>query len=183
MDLGNTKIVMVVAQEGFRDEELFVPEDIFSAAGAMVVIASNSTEMAHGMLGGDVEPDLAIFRIKPDHLDALVIVGGEGSKRHLWSDPTLLEKVKDAYDRGKIVAAICLSGVVLAQAGVLKGRRATVYPERVAVAELRRHGATYEDTGVVVDGNVVTAQGPGQAREFAEAILGLQQARLMAPQR
>ena len=66
MDLGNTKVQLVAAQEGFRDEELFVPEDVFSDAGAFVDIASNDTRTAHGMLGGEVDPDIAIFRIDVD---------------------------------------------------------------------------------------------------------------------
>ncbi len=130
MDLGNTKVQLVAAQEGFRDEELFVPEDIFSDAGAFVDIASNSTRTAHGMLGGDVDPDIAIFRIDVDSIDALVIAGGKGSPQYLWSNPVLLEKVREAYAKGKIVGAICMSGVVLAQAGILKGSMRPSTPTR-----------------------------------------------------
>lgn len=182
MDLGNTKVQLVAAQEGFRDEELFVPEDIFSEAGAFVDIASNSTQTAHGMLGGRVNPDTAIDRIDVDSLDALVIAGGEGSPQYLWSNPVLLEKVREAYIKGKVVGAICLSGVVLAQAGILKGKHATVYPDPVALHELKHHEVVYEDMGVVVDGKVVTATGPDYARPFAEAILELLQARLATTQ-
>jgi protease I len=178
IDLGNTKVQLVAAQEGFRDEELFVPEDIFSDAGAFVDIASNSTQMAHGTQGGEVEPDLAIFRIDVDSIDALVIAGGKGSPQYLWSNPDLLEKVREAYAKGKIVGAICISGVVLAQAGILKGKHATVFPDPVALAEYRKHGVAYENMGVVVDGNVVTASGPDYAKPFAEAILDLLRARL-----
>ncbi len=178
MDLGNTKVQLVAAQEGFRDEELFVPEDVFSDAGAFVDIASNSTLTAHGMLGGEVDPDLAIFKIDVDTIDALVIAGGKGSPQYLWSNPELLEKVREAYAKGKIVGAICMSGVVLAQAGILKGKHATVFPDPVALAEYKKHEVVYEDVGVAVDGNVVTASGPDNARPFAEAILEMLKARL-----
>ncbi len=182
MDLGNTKVQLVAAQEGFRDEELFVPEDVFSDAGAFVDIASNDTRTAHGMLGGEVDPDIAIFKIDVDSIDALVIAGGKGSPQYLWSNPDLLDKVREAYAKGKIVGAICMSGVVLAQAGILKGKHATVYPDPVALHELKHHEVVYEDVGVVVDGNVVTASGPDYAKPFAEAILELLQARLATVQ-
>ena len=147
MDLGNTKVQLVAAQEGFRDEELFVPEDVFSEAGAFVDIASNSTRTAHGMLGGEVDPDIAIDRIDVDSLDALVIAGGKGSPQYLWSNPDLLEKVREAYAKGKIVGAICMSGVVLAQAGILKGQACDRLPRPGSAARaqaprgrVRRHG-------------------------------------------
>ncbi|OPY26824.1 MAG: Intracellular protease 1 [Methanocella sp. PtaU1.Bin125] len=182
MNLGNTKVQLVVAREGFRDEEVFVPEDIFSEAGAFVDIASNDQRTARGMLGGRINPDTAIDRIDTDSLDALVIAGGEGAPQYLWSNPALLDKVREAYAKGKVVGAICISGVVLAQAGILKGKHATVFPDPVALREYKHHGVVYEDRGVVVDGNVVTACGPDYARPFAEAILELLQARLTTTQ-
>ena len=72
--------------------------------------------------------------------------------------------------------------MVLAQAGILKGKHATVYPDPVALHELKQHEVVYEDVGVVVDGNIVTASGPDYAKPFAEAILELLQARLATAQ-
>lgn len=181
IDLGNTKVQLVAAQEGFEDDELFVPEDVFSDAGAFVDIASNDVKTAHGLRGGEVDPDIAIWRIDVDSLDALVIAGGSGAVPHLWANPQLLDKVREAHAKGKIVGAICMAGVVLAQAGVLKGKRATSCPDPVAVAEYRRHGASYEDVDVVIDGNVVTARGVEDAKMFAELIVGLLKARKAMP--
>jgi protease I len=183
IDLGNTKIQLVAAQENFRDEELFVPEDVFSAAGAFVLIASNEKRTAHGMLGGCVEPDLAIRDIDVDSLDALVIAGGSGSIEYLWGNEALLGKVREADVKGKVIGAICLAGVVLAQAGAVKGKRCTVFPTAVSLAELKRHGAIYVKQGLVADERVVTAEGPGYARPFAEAVLDLVRARMPLAQR
>lgn len=172
LDLGNTKVQLVAAQEGFEDDELFVPEDVFSAAGAYVNIAANDIVTAHGLRGGEVDPDIAIWRIDVDDLDALVIAGGSGAVPHLWANPQLLDKIREAHVKGKVIGAIGLAGVVLAQAGLLKGKRATLSPDSIAIAEYRRHGVNYEDVDVVIDGNVVTARGVEDAKMFAELILG-----------
>lgn len=160
-----------MAQENFGDDELFVPEDIFSVAGAFVLIASNEKKTANGMLGGCVEPDNTIKHINVDSLNALVIAGGSGSPEYLWDNEDLLKKVREANSKGKVIGALGLSGVVLARAGIMKGRRGTVLPTTVSLAELERHGEVYVENGVVVADNIVTAQGPDFARPFAEAIL------------
>ncbi|HEY3273828.1 MAG TPA: DJ-1/PfpI family protein [Methanocella sp.] len=181
LDLGNTKVQLVVAQEGFEDDELFVPEDVFSEAGAFVDIAANDIVTAHGLRGGEVDPDVAIWRIDTDSLDALVIAGGSGAIPYLWANPQLLDKVREAYARGKIIGAVGLAGVVLAQAGLLKGKRATLSPDSIAIAEYRRHGVNYEDVDVVIDSNIVTARSREDAKMFAELIVGQLSARKAMP--
>ena len=182
INLGNLKIQLVAAEKDFRDEELFVPEDVFSEAGAFVPTASGTKKTIHGMLGGTTEPDLLIRDIKVDRLDAIVIAGGTGSREYLWNDETLLEKVREANNMGKIIGAICLSGAIPARAGIMRDRRGTVYPDSGALEELKKCGEIYVDQGVVVDGNVVTAQGPENAKEFAETIMALLQSKLTLAQ-
>ncbi|MCD1294666.1 DJ-1 family protein [Methanocella sp. CWC-04] len=179
-NLGNLKIQLVAAERNFRDEELFVPENVFSDAGAFVSIASNTTKTITGMLGGTVHPDTKIEDIVVDDLDALVIAGGSGSPRYLWDNEALLEKVRDAHKKGKIIGAICLSGAILAQAGILKGKRGTVFPTEDAISILNRNGVTYVNQGVVVSDNIVTAQGPENAKEFAQAVLSLVRPRIVS---
>jgi protease I len=182
INLGNLKIQLVAAEKDFRDEELFIPEDIFSEAGAFVPTASGTKKKIHGMLGGTTEPDLLIKDINVDHLDAIVIAGGSGSREYLWNDEALLDKVKEADDKGKIIGAICLSGAIPARAGIMRGRRGTVYSTPEALDELKKNGEIYVDEGVVVDRNVVTAQGPQNAKEFAETIMALLQSKLTVAQ-
>jgi protease I len=182
INLGNVKIQLVAAEKDFRDEELFVPEDVFSDAGAFVLTASGTKKTIHGMLGGSTEPDLLIRDINVEHLDALVIAGGSGSRDYLWNDEALLKKVKEANDKGKIIGAICLSGAIPARAGIMRGRRGTVYPTPEALDELKKNGEVYVDQGVVVDRNVVTAQGPQNAREFADTVMAVLQSKLAVTQ-
>jgi protease I len=178
--LDNTEIVLVAAPEGFRDEELFVPEDVFSEAGAFVLTASTTKKPIYGSQGGSTHPDLHIEDIKVDSLNALVIAGGKGAREHLWSDEALLRKVREADEKGRVVGAICISGAIPALAGIMRGRKGTVYPDPEALEVLRNNGETYVNEGVVVDGNVVTAAGPMYAKEFAETILSLLKERLPA---
>lgn len=69
------------------------------------------------------------------------------------------------------MSAICLAPVTLANAGLLEGKRATVYPS--AKSFLKWKGATYTGNPVEVDGNIVTANGPEVAEEFAQAVAGM----------
>jgi protease I len=174
-NLGNTEVVLVAAPEGFSDEELFVPEDVFSDAGAFVLTASTTKNTIYGKMGGMTDPDLRIEDIKISSLNALVIAGGPGAREYLWDNEALLRKVREANDNGKVIGAICISGTIPALAGIMRNRRGTVYPDPEAIDVLKKSGETYVDEGVVVDGNVVTAKGPEYAKDFAETILGLLQ--------
>jgi len=171
--LEGKKILMVIAQQDFRDEELFKPKEVFEGAGASVFVAAPRNETATGMLGGKVQPDFAISDVNASEFDAVVVVGGSGSPKYLWDDTQLRNLVRDAYAGGKVVAAICLSPVVLARAGILKGKSATVFPSSDAVAELKKGGAIYKDKSVVIAGRIVTGRDPASAEAFANAIVSL----------
>ena len=168
--LSGKSIVVVIAPKNFRDEELSIPKQYFESMGATVRVASVSKNEAIGMLGARVKPDLALSEVDIKKYDALVIVGGVGSREYLWSNDELLTLVKEAYDNNKIVAAICLSPVILARAGILKGKEATVFPSNDAVEELKKAGAKYVDKPVVISGKIITARDPKAAEEFAKAI-------------
>ena len=166
-DLGDKSILMVIAPKDFRDEELFEPKEIFEEKGAKITVASTSTDTAKGMLSGTVKPDLKISDVNVEEYDVIVIVGGVGSEEYLWGDEELRILVKEAYNKDKIVSAICLSPVVLARAGILEGKQATVFPDREAIDELKRNGANYLDRSVVVSDGVITGRDPESAEEFA----------------
>ncbi len=165
------KILMVIAPENFRDEELFEPEKIFEDNGVIVTIASTSTGTAKGMLGATVKPDMALADVNMSEYDAIVIIGGAGSKDYLWENMELQHLVKDANARNRVVSAICISPVVLARAGVLEGKNCTVFPDPECVNELKEHGAVYVNKDVVVSDNIITGRDPKSAKSFARAVL------------
>jgi protease I len=168
--LAGTKVLMIIAPEQFRDEELLEPQRILSEQGAHVTVASTKPGEAEGMLGAKVRPDTTIDTIKPADYHAVVVIGGMGSPEYLWNNPTLHDILKQCHQNNKVVAAICLSGAVLANAGVLAGKRATVYATPESLEALESGKANYVKEHVVADGNVITADGPEAAPEFADEI-------------
>ena len=165
------KILLVIAQEQFRDEECFVPKKLFEAAGVKVTVAAESMKTAKGMLGGTIKPDITISEANIDDYDAIVISGGSGSRKYLWNNKELHELVKEADALKKVISAICISPVVLARAGILKGKESTVFKSSDTVRELKEYGAAYLDSEVVVSGRVVTGRDPASADAFGKAVL------------
>lgn len=166
-DLSEMQVLMVISQRDFRDEELFKPKALLEKAGARVVLASSSLRPAKGMLGGTANPDVLLKEADPAEYHAVVLVGGSGAREY-WDDETTHRLVGAAAEQGKVVAAICLAPVTLANAGVLDGKKATVW--RTESGRLRAQGATYTGADVEVDGRIVTANGPDAADRFAQAI-------------
>jgi protease I len=168
-------MLMDIAPKDFMDGEFIKPKEIFQKKGMKVTVASTSTDIAHGMLGGTIKPDLKISNVKMENYDAIVIVGGLGSKRYLWENADLRILVKEAYGMDRVVSAICLSPVVLANADVLEGREATVYPDSEAMKVLSEKGVIYVDEPVVASRKIVTGRDPESAEEFSLRICdGLQ---------
>lgn len=165
------KILLVIAQEQFRDEECFVPKQLFEAAGTKVTVAAEFTETARGMLGGTIKPDIRIADASMDDYDAIVISGGAGSRSYLWDSENLRQLVKAAYAKGKVVSAICISPVVLARTGILEGKKSTVFKNPETLRELKEHGALHEDREVIVSGKVITGRDPKSAEAFGKAVL------------
>jgi protease I len=164
------KVLMVIAQNGFRDEEFFEPRDVLIKNSIEVEVASQAMEMARGKLGGVVMPDLTIGEASVDDFEAIIFVGGPGAAVYL-NDPVAHKLAKDFYAAGKIVAAICMAPSILANAGLLKGKKATAWPDEKE--NLKAHGAKYTDGPVEVDGKIITACGPEAAKEFGEKIVEL----------
>ena len=164
-------LLLVIAPERFRDEELAAPRRVLEQAGHVVTVASTRPGTATGMLGAKVTVDLIVTAARAADFDALVIVGGAGAPAHLWDHEPLRLLATALHAAGKPVAAICLAPPVLARAGLLAGRHATTFPDRRALLELKRGGASYVDQPVVRDGTIVTGSGPAAAAAFGAALL------------
>lgn len=162
------RVVMIIAHDGFRDEEFLEPKEALEAGNIEVKIASTSLSMAKGVLGLKVKPDMLVSDINITDFQAIVFVGGIGASLY-WDDPIAQELAQSAIARDKIVAAICIAPVTLARAGILKGKRATVFSSEIS--QLKVAGANYTARPVEKDGNIITASGPAAARDFGEEIV------------
>jgi len=167
------KIAIIIAFRNFCDEEYFIPRDIFLKAGLDVSTISSEKGIAIGGSGGEAEVDISFENFNFSEFDAIVFVGGPGAYKYI-DDQSIWQIIRDAIKQGKILAAICIAPVILARAGVLEGRKATVWSsvmDKKPIHILEENGAEYQDKTVVQDGKIITANGPPSAQEFAETIL------------
>jgi protease I len=168
-NLTGKKIVMIIAAEGFRDEELQVPLKAFKAAGADAKVASSIVGTCVGKLGAKVQSDMLYTDIKARDFDAVLFVGGPGGFQYL-DDPKAHKVAQDTVAEGKVLGAICMAATILSKAGVLEGKKATVFPSEEDIQIVKDGGAQYTGANVETDGRLVTANGPQSAGKFAEAV-------------
>jgi protease I len=167
------RILMVIAPRNFRDEELLVPKQLFESKRWSVSIASKNLsigEMATGMLGAKIKPDINLTEAKASDYSAIIFVGGSGASTY-FNDPVAHALAYQAYDTGKVVGAICIAPSILANARVLEGKRATSFPSERENIAAKSAGWTGAD--IEVSNRVITAKDPASARKFAEAIAKL----------
>jgi len=163
-------VLMVVAPRDFRDEEYQKPRQVLESAGVRITVASKGVKVATGMLGASAQVDKDLSEIKAVDYNAIVFVGGVGASVY-FNDQTALELARQAVGQGKVVGAICIAPSILANAGILQGKSATCFSSEAE--NLKSKGANYTDQAVTVDGNIVTANGPGAAQDFGQKILEL----------
>lgn len=166
--LAGKKVLMIIAKSKFRDEEYAEPRAVLEREGASVTVASSSLDVAVGMLGLKVKPDVLIGQVKETEYDGVVFVGGGGAAEY-FDNPVAHALARDFFGHGKLTSAICIAPATLANAGVLKGKKATAFPS--SEAALTARGADLIRQDVVVDGVVVTAVGPQAAKKFGERLV------------
>ena len=114
-----------------------------------------------------VIPDIMIDTVKAEDFDMIVLPGGQPGSDNLNADQRVKDLIIGFSRKGKLTGAICAAPIVLASAGVLRGKRATSYPSyRDSLG-----GAVYEEKSVVTDGTVLTSRGAGTALNFGLAIV------------
>lgn len=167
------QIVMIVAFNGFRDEEYFIPKEVLEKAGAVVKTASNERGIAKGSGKGEAIVDLLVSEIKTTDFDAVVFVGGMGCLENIDNEDSY-KIIREAISEDRVLASICISPVILAKAGALASKTATVwtsFTDKSPAEILKKKGAKYQDEPIIVDGNIITANGPEVAEKFGEKII------------
>jgi len=162
--------VYVFLANGFEDVEALIPVDVLRRGGVEVVTVSTDAdsqviESAHGVgIVADAMFDDCDFA----DADLLLMPGGMPGASNLYEHAGVCKAVTAQAEAGKKVAAICAApAVVLAQLGILDGKRATCYPG----FEQLLTKAEYTAQLVTVDGNITTGEGPAAAFPFAYELL------------
>lgn len=159
--------VAVILADGFEEVEAIAVIDVLRRAEIDTVIAGLHGNHIVSARNVKVIPDTVIDTVKADDFDMIVLPGGQPGSDNLNADPRVKELIKSFSKKGKLTAAICAAPYVLANAGVLTGKRATSYPSY----KDKLGSALYEEKSVVIDGNVLTSRGAGTALAFGLAIV------------
>lgn len=163
---------LILSADNFEDTELLVPLYRLQEAGYTVETASTQQGIIHGLHGYEVQADKSFAEVDPAEYAVLVLPGGKAPAA-IRADSHVNAIVHHFFERDKPVGAICHGPQTLISAGLLHGRRATCY--RTMVKELQEAGALYEDSEVVVDGQLVTSRQPKDLPMFLRELLRLLQ--------
>ena len=167
------KIAIIIAFRDFQDIEYFIPKEIFEANNIITKTVSTKEGIAIGVYGGDAQIDILLKDLSVNDFDAIVFIGGGGCLKYLDNEESY-GIARETVDSGKLLASICISPVVLAKAGVLQGKKATVWTspqEKKPIAILKENGASYMEENVIIDGKIITALGPQAANEFGKEVV------------
>ena len=162
------KKVAVLIEDHYQVLEVWYPYLRLREEGIKTVFVGTGKKEYKSKEGYPAEEDLAISKAKPDDFDAVVIPGGYAPDI-LRRYPEVNNFVKEMFEKGKLVAAICHAGWVLASAGILKGKKVTGF---FAIKDdLVNAGAEYLDREVVADGNLITSRNPYDLPAFCARII------------
>jgi protease I len=153
----------------FNEQEFEPALRALSLAGIETRLSAADSGVAVSMSQLVVRLDLALRDAGVADYAGLVLIGGSGAAIY-WDDSLLQARCREFAENGKVVAAIGIAPVTLARAGVLKGRKATMYRDRAAINWLKQAGARFSFKGVVADRNLITAESAEQARDFGSAV-------------
>lgn len=171
--LDNKNILMIIASKDFRDEEYFIPVEIFQSEGAKITTVSSIMGEVIGVEGGEARSAMTLREVEVKKFDAVVFVGGNGASE-FFDDAEAHKIIREAVKYGKILGAICIAPIILARAGILRKKNATVWSsilDRSGAKELEEAGCKVSKERVVKDEKIITADGPAVAQEFAQAVI------------
>ncbi len=171
-NIQNAKIA-ILATDGFEKSELFEPKKQLEAAGAQVTVISPESGTIKSWdtddWGDSVSVDLPLADAKVENYDALVLPGGQINPDVLRTNAAAVAFVRDFFNTGKTLAAICHAPWLLIEAGVVDGRKMTSYTS--IQTDVKNAGGQWEDSAVVVDQALITSRNPDDLDAFCAKII------------
>ncbi|KPK91752.1 MAG: glutamine amidotransferase [Deltaproteobacteria bacterium SM23_61] len=158
MELEGKRVALLV-EDMYHEHEFWIPYYRMKEAGAKVTVVGTGAKEYYSKIGLPAPGGVAAESVSAADFDAVFIPGGLA----------MLKLVRDCFNQGKIVAAICHAGWVPVSAGILKGKKATCVP--AIKDDVVNAGATYVDQEVVRDGNLITSRTPDDLPAFCRAII------------
>ena len=161
----------VLFAPGFEEVEGLTVVDLLRRANINTSIIGVEGKEVTGAHKVTITTDKTLDDVNIDQLDALILPGGAPGFQNLRKNKTVLSLIKEAFEKEKIVAAICASPSVLATAGVLENKKATIYPGMEE--EIKKGRGIFLNDLVVVDDTIITSKGPATTMLFAIKIVEL----------
>lgn len=162
--------VLMLLAEGFEELEAVTIVDVLRRAEVEVTMAGLKAEPVKSARGIQIVPDASLEDVNPDSYDMVVLPGGQPGTDNLVADERVKAILIEMQQKDKYTAAICAAPYALSEAGILRQSRVTSYP---SFQEKLKAKEVVAGEKVVVDGKVVTSQGPGTAIDFALKLVEL----------
>lgn len=155
---------LVPIANGSEEMEAVIIIDTLRRAEWKVTVVGLEEGAVEASRGVKFVPDTTWDEIDPNEYDALILPGGFGGTMAFSEHLGILKALQEFDKKGKWIGSICAAALALQAAGILRGKKFTCYP---GVVDKLPEGLEYRGEHVVVDGHLITSQGPGTAFDFA----------------
>ena len=163
--------ILVPLAQGCEELEAVTITDLLTRAEFDVVTAGLDDQPVKASRGMVLMPDTTMQAVMSDEFDMMVLPGGLPGADHLRDNQLVQQKLKELAAQDKFIGAICAAPKALASAGLLDNKTATSYPGILDSLDI--NGVQLSKSPVVIDGKVVTSQGPGTAMDFTLSLIEL----------
>lgn len=169
--MNGKKVALIIAYEGFQQLEYHEPKRLLEEANIAVTTVSTKPGSALAKDGSPAHVQVTLNNLNIDDYSGIVFVGGPGALDYLDNQQSY-KIIRAAYEKKKIIGAICIATRILANAGILKDKKATGWNADSKLSDIYiQHNAHYVPEDVVIDGTIITAVGPNAATQFGQALV------------
>lgn len=162
-------MIYIFLADGFEETEYVATADVLLRSGVNVTTVSVCDLEVTGAHGITIKADSLIDDTDFSDGEMFVLPGGMPGTNNLQNCEALIKILKDAYHNNRYIGAICAAPKILGELGFLNGKDAVCYPG----FEKYLTGANVKNDGVVISGNIVTANAMGNAINFGLALISV----------